>query len=1016
MTSNLRLLGATFLVRSTSIRALTAFAVLATMIPSVAAAQDFQNVTASGRIVTTAGAGVAGATVAFQSAAQGFTRTTTTDGGGNYRLPQLPLGTYTVTITATGFATSTQSGVVLEPDQASNQFSLAAVGETGAAGNAAGTAAGGDAIVVTGTRTRTIDFERTTTGTVVNVTEIARQVPVDRSLTAIIRLSPGTSQGDSAFGDLASFSGASVSENQFFVNGLNVTNFRKGLGSTTVPFEFYDTVDIKNGGYPAEFGRATGGFVSATTKSGSNEFHAGAVLSYTPDFLRSDSPNTFRDDNDGDIRESRNAYFYASGPLIKDRLFFYGFYQARHTQQGDGSVTDQRYSERVGDSPYWGGKLDAIIADGHRLEFTYFDTSRTETITNLDYDVTTNQRTLFQSSDVEKFGGKNFVGRYTGTFTEWLTLSAAYGKNKDREVTQSSSDNPYILDQRTGTALSIGNPTATRTSSFDTREFYRADADIYFNLLGSHHIRGGYDRENLTSDTTSSYNGGVAYTYLTAAAGNRYAPAGTEYVSARTYFNGGVFKTRNEAFYIQDTWSLFNNRLNLSLGVRNDRFTNQNVDGETYYESGDQWGPRLGFTFDPTGDARTKIYGSFGRIFQPVATNTNIRLAGAETDYTRYYQLFGVNADNSPILGQALSFTGGSSACPGSTDANCQLVSDGTATPTEATVSKSLKPQSIDEYIIGGERRLGSRIRVGLYGTYRKLNASLEDAAIDQGVLAYCNREGISGCEDIWTGFHQYVLINPGEAATITLSDPINGEATARTVSFTAEELGYPKARRTYKAITATFNREFDGLWTLNGSYTYAKNRGNIEGGVKSDNGQSDSGLTTDFDQPGFTQGAYGYLPGDRRHNIKLYGAYQVRPWLLIGANFAAVSPRRFGCIGLVPDSVDPFANAYGSAGNFCPIVDGQVSDDNETVLVQRGSVFKSDWNTSTDLTLSFRPQPENRNLTFEVSVFNVFNQKAKIDYDEQGTDDGGAASATYRLPTSYQSPRSARFVARIGF
>src|SRR3546814_1186865 len=69
-----------------------------------------------------------------------------------------------------------------------------------------------------------------------------------------------------AFGDLASAVGSSVSENVFYVNVLNITDFRQGLGSVTVPFEFYETVDVKNGGYPAEFGRATGAFVNANTK------------------------------------------------------------------------------------------------------------------------------------------------------------------------------------------------------------------------------------------------------------------------------------------------------------------------------------------------------------------------------------------------------------------------------------------------------------------------------------------------------------------------------------------------------------------------------------------------------------------------------------------------------------------------------------------------------------------------------------------------------------------------------
>src|SRR3546814_20062953 len=69
-----------------------------------------------------------------------------------------------------------------------------------------------------------------------------------------------------SFGDLASAVGSSVSENVFYVNGLNITDFRQGLGSFTVPFEFYETVDVKNGAYHAEFGRATCAFVRSAER------------------------------------------------------------------------------------------------------------------------------------------------------------------------------------------------------------------------------------------------------------------------------------------------------------------------------------------------------------------------------------------------------------------------------------------------------------------------------------------------------------------------------------------------------------------------------------------------------------------------------------------------------------------------------------------------------------------------------------------------------------------------------
>ena len=55
---------------------------------------------------------------------------------------------------------------------------------------------------------------------------------------------------------------------------------------------------------------------------------------------------------------------------------------------------------------------------------------------------------------------------------------------------------------------------------------------------------------------------------------------------------------------------------------------------------------------------------------------------------------------------------------------------------------------------------------------------------------------------------------------------------------------------------------------------------------MRSDNGQTDSGLTTSFDQPGLTVGSYGYLPTDIRHNFKAFGSYKVSDWFTFGANF----------------------------------------------------------------------------------------------------------------------------------
>jgi hypothetical protein len=1060
--------------------------VMATAVATPAMAQDFTNVTATGKIVGADGQGISGATVVLTSNDQGFSNTVQSDGSGNYRIPALPQGSYTFEVSAPGFETFTDKTVELTQAAGGNNFQLVA----------AGSASSGD-ITVVGRRVRVSDFDRATTGSVISVSDLAERVPVARNLTSVVLLAPGTTQGDSAFGNLAGISGSSVSENAYFVNGLNITDFRQGLGSVEVPFVFYDTVEVKNGGIPAEFGRFTGGFVNAITKKGTNELHAGALITFQPNSLTSDRPNTLGAYNQQDVRQDISSVFHVSGPIIKDRLFFFGFYQTNYNKSEDTflvnnantvlvagdlnpvtntivtastalapySTGDFRRTDKT-KTPYYGGKIDFIPFDGHRFEATYFNS--TQETSRLTYAVNYANGDFTQSdgsvvnygSLIDKGapviggnsgssgligGGENYVGRYTGQFTDWLTISGAYGVNKRIvNTTSSRPDYPFITDEAGLGA--VGNSVNLLRKNLDKREFYRADAEVFVNLLGEHHFKVGYDRENLTSDSLNSYTGGVAWTYTNSGTGDTNTPLpNVNYAAGRTFINGGIFTSKNEAFYAQDSWSLFDKRLTINLGVRNDRFSNQNVEGKTYYKSGSQWAPRLSFTADAFGDGTTKVYGSFGRYYLPVASNTNIRLAGAETDYTRYFLLTGVNPDGTPILGAPLLTAADATTCPASgTVANCVLISDGVATPTEATVAKNLKPQSADEFIVGVERNLGGRMRIGLYGTYRKLNESLEDVAIDAAVNKYCTAGNLNCTEinpanglprPIWRGFHQYVLVNPGSASRITLSDPINGETTLRTIDFSADDLGYPKAKRTYKSVTATFARDFDGTWGVDASYTWSKNEGNIEGGIRSDNGQTDSGLTTAFDQPGLVNGSFGYLPGDARHNFKVNGSFRPFSWLTLGANLQASSPRRFGCIGRVPRTVDAFAGAYGAAGFYCNTdAQGNVITDptfafiNDSAtrvggqrpstlkLTPRGSLLQSDWNIVNNFSAVFDLPNDLLGASFRVDVFNAFNRQGKLELNELGTQDSGSPRGDYGAVTTYQSPRFVRFQLAFDF
>lgn len=1012
-----RLLQST-MIGSTALMALVAAPAVTMLAPTAAIAQDISSGTLTGA-VTSSGAAVSGASVEIRSNEQGFVRNTTTDASGSFRAALVPIGAYTVTITAPGYNPISQTARVGLGGQSSYTFELAAAGASGATSI--------EDIVVTGAR-QSLDFNRTTTGLTVDLEELVKTVPVGRSLTAVTLLAPGTSEGDNAFGSLPSVSGASVAENAYYVNGLNVTNFANFLGGSVIPFDFYRSVEVKTGGYSAEFGRATGGVVNTVTKSGTNEFTFALHGNWAPDSLREQSPDTYTARNALDEASATSYVVEAGGPILRDRLFFYGIAEFRDNETRDSSITGRSTSVQTSDDPFYGVKLDGYITQDHRLEFTWFDTTRETLLDTYAFDPSTDTTGAYQASTLGAFGGESWVARYTGTITDWLTISAAYGKNEDKDSTLLTSDAPFAQDEISGTPTRVSpGQTGTVNSVVEMeREFFRADADIYFDLLGSHHVRVGYDKEKNSLLSVSQRPGPFqgAYFYHLASASDPLVDggniaAGEHYIETNIFISGGAFQGENEAYYIQDEWEV-TDRLTLNLGVRLDKFVLNNIVGEELTNFDGEVGPRLGFSYDPGNDGRSRVYGFFGRYYMPVASNTAARMGGMELYYSEYFRTpAGYNpanyattkpydANGIPVgLGAQIVGWADATACPdgpgfGTTGAaGCRVTSTGELYDATTQIGQNLQSTMEEEFILGYERKFGDLWSGSVSFTFRDLKRSAEDIAIDAAVRRYCTAEGIVGCNSIWTGFHQYVIHNPGNDLQVILSDPLPGETELRQVTLSASDLGYPPIKRQYQALQFQFERAFDGQWALQGSYTLSESRGNFEGYVKSDNGQDDAGATTDFDQPGLMDGADGLLPNHHAHTFKLFGHYQLTDNLMIGANAILQSPRAYGCIGRHP--TDAFAGAYGVASWYCQ---GQ--------LTPRGTQFSGEWYRNVDMSLRYSLEDilPIGNLVLRADVFNVFDFSGATDFRERGDLTSGAPDPNYRKPTAYQTPR---FV-RLGF
>lgn len=924
---------------------------------------------------------VSGATVTITDEARGTTRTAVTDAAGDYQFPALNTGSYTVKVEKNGTVISERQGVVVSlGDKTVVNFGGRAM----------------DEIVVTGSAMTTMDTSSAVKDFVVNTEELLSKVPVARDLTSVASLAPTAVGSDRSFAannhdaEYISIGGASVAENACFLNGLNTTNFRNGLGCSQVPFEFYDTIQIKNGGYNAEFGRSIGGVLNATTKRGTNEFQFGANVYWTPDSLQGDYADTYN--SVGDYRSDGKTDWdlWASGAIVQDKLFYYALVSPNTQTKSRKSLSQEFDSEW--DDYFWGVKLDWFITDNHTLEYTGFDDSRDEVEVAVNYTAVADPgRTTYSR------GGDNHVIKYTGILSDWATLSAQYGVNKYNRTDLGSLDaNPVIIDARSGTGVAIGNWSNGQPSTKDDeREAYRIDVDFFF---GDHNVRTGIDFETNIASEATTYSGGIYYRYVTIDPGSTYDGAvadngyilapGDEYVRVRNYQNVGEFETLANAFYIQDEWTVSDN-LTLHFGLRNEAFDNKNAEGESFIKIDNQWAPRLGVSFDPTGDSTSRLYANWGRYFLPIAANTNIRMAGAELFTEDYYRLDGLGAGDTPIFDPTTHF-------------DDQTFADGTVPDTRSILDDNIDPMYQDEFILGYEFELGDEWRLGAKYIRRDLQSTIEDIAIDAAVIDYYNTTGTwtagGTVEDAFGGFHQYVLTNPGEDMVVYIPE------TDETISLSADQLGYPKAERTYQALEFTFDKAWDGKWLVGGSFVLSKLEGNHEGYVKSDNGQDDAGITTSFDQPGLTDGSFGKLPNDRPWALKAWSSYSFESGLLVGANMAARAGRPVNCIGVHP--TDGFAAAYGAESFFCG---GQPTE--------RGSAGRtpSTWelNLSAQYTFEFDGAGA---LTLRGDVFNLFDNDKTVEVNELGEDDGGNPNPNYLAPSAYQLPRTVRLSAEFQF
>jgi hypothetical protein len=928
----------------------------------------------------------AGAQVTVRNPETGFVRTVTADADGNYRIPFLPVGTYTVEAAQNGVAIGSPATVTVSLGNSTTQNF----------GGAAGTL---ETVTVQAAMSP-IDPKSTETATNLTIEQIDR-LPVPRDALSVAMLAPGVVRGE--FGGV-SFGGSSVAENSVYVNGLNVTDFYNRVGFSSVPFNFFQEFQVKTGGYSVEFGRTTGGVLNTVTKSGTNEFKAGAQLVWEPDWLQSE-----QQDNPGRISRfdefDRAALnLWASGALIKDKLFFFGMYEARKYDPRNSDDTYDNYFDGRSNPGFWGTKVDWNITNDHILSLLAF--SDEAKLTTDEYAIEPaqdlNGARVYQNTTFNESGGDNWSLTYTGYLTDTFSMKAMYGENERSSDIHSLTDDTcqLVQDRRVGSGFLGCTSNTVVIAREDDREAMRLDFEWQ---LGDHLLRFGYDHENNASFYNQRYPGdGRRYEVFNAGGtvnGVPTPPGVTAYVRTREVRNEGNFETTNSAYYIEDNWQV-NDKFMLNFGIRNEEFDNKNGQGESYIKMEDMWSPRLGFSWDFNGDSSLKIFGNIGRYFLPVANVINIKQAGPFLDRRTFYVFNGFDANNIPILGEQL----------GDVDVS---QGDGTVPDVRGEVDADMDPVYQDEVILGFQSQFDQNWSFGARAIFRKLTNAIDDMQIT------------------WNGFcemNTFIMGNPGEVATIYGDTDCDGENDAYVDIDTANTgwaiynvdgdfvgtAGWMKPNRDYQALEFVIDRAWDDKWSFNASYTLSFSEGNAEGPVNSDTDFADSGRTEAFDNPWVNFNANGYLPNDRRHQIKMNGSYAINDAWEFGATLDARSGRPVSAFGVG----NPFDEEEFHSFYICTANCDAPHPERTYTLFPRGNEDRLPWTWDVGLSTTYKHSFGAADLSVKFSVYNLFDRQVvtEVNEDRELANAIGLTNPLYGQGTGYQSARYGQITVSLDF
>lgn len=547
----------------------------------VAAPAQAQQITTGiqGQVSDDNGAAIGGATVVITDTRTGAARTLTTGADGRFSTSGLTTGgPYTVSVNADAFEGQTLQDIYTTLQGSTDlSFSLTS---------------GGGEIVVTGSRVRVTQLE-VGPGTSFSTEVLASAPSFNRDVRDIIRLDPRVSldRDDGGSGqDRISCLGGNDRGNAFTVDGisqgdiygLNDTGF-SSRSSTPIPYDAVRETQVQFAPFDVDYGAFTGCAINVVTKSGTNDYHFGGFFEYSDNGMRGDSlPGIAKL---APVEAEKRWGAWLSGPIIKDRLFFFGAYEHHEAgqSQDDGPAGAGGYANELAGVPVeafnevsdilssvygidtgplvrsrpfendrYFGRLDWQINDDHRLELTY---QRLEEATTRpdDFSTTSSNPRVTGLNTFYLSGTKSdyYSGRLYSQWSDNFSTELRYSRSKitDRQdpigggEAQSANPIPRIIvgvdDGNGNLGQILAGPGFSRAANDlrTTVNAYRAVAKLD---AGAHSLKVGFEmnQADLFNLFVQNATGTLYFQNIDDLRAGLLSPGSTTNPTATNLFNG----------------------------------------------------------------------------------------------------------------------------------------------------------------------------------------------------------------------------------------------------------------------------------------------------------------------------------------------------------------------------------------------------------------------------------------------------------------------------------------------